>query len=277
MNPANLVSLRALYTHDAAAIPDALAARLTELGLYVPHFDFRAMERFPALRTIVPDCFINEPVPADLFGRVPQAERWVLPPQRERLPGIMHMKAGNVRVLVTGAPGLSPGFRVGPVTTLRPSSDGCLRRVEISWEGGPLGFGGWVAGAFRHLDDVEALVVKRSPRFKPHVVAAIEVEAFLCNHPAVRMWLGHPEALLAYQVAICGQWTLRGYKDTCLDKTYELLLPVLSRRGADFDPPWLGDDDLHLSHRSNLLRKAPEHYGLLWPGTPDDLPYKWPC
>ncbi len=176
VNPANLVSLRALYTHDAAAIPDALAARLTELGLYVPHFDFRAMERFPALRTIVPDCFINEPVPADLFGRVPQAERWVLPPQRERLPGIMHMKAGNVRVLVTGAPGLSPGFRVGPVTTLRPSSDGCLRRVEISWEGGPLGFGGWVAGAFRHLDDVEALVVKRSPRFKPHVVAAIEVE-----------------------------------------------------------------------------------------------------
>jgi len=97
------------------------------------------------------------------------------------------------------------------------------------------------------------------------------------NHPAVRMWLGHPEALLAYQVAICGQWTLRGYKDTCLDKTYELLLPVLSRRGADFDPPWLGDEALHLSHRSNLVRKAPEHYGLLWPGTPDDLPYKWPC
>ena len=38
---------------------------------------------------------------------------------------------------------------------------------------------------------------------------------------------------------------------------------------------WL-TDDLILSHRSNLIRKAPEHYAPLWPDVPDNLPYVWP-
>jgi hypothetical protein len=34
---------------------------------------------------------------------------------------------------------------------------------------------------------------------------------------------------------------------------------------------------LHLSHRSNLLRKDPIHYGPLFEdGLPDDLEYIWP-
>jgi hypothetical protein len=28
--------------------------------------------------------------------------------------------------------------------------------------------------------------------------------------------------------------------------------------------------------RSNLLRKLPEHYGILFPDVPNDLPYVWP-
>ena len=41
-------------------------------------------------------------------------------------------------------------------------------------------------------------------------------------------------------------------------------------------PPWLGDAPFHLSHRSNLLRKMPEHYRQFWPAERDDLPYVWP-
>jgi hypothetical protein len=41
-------------------------------------------------------------------------------------------------------------------------------------------------------------------------------------------------------------------------------------------PPWLGNEDFHRSHRSNLLRKYPEHYRQFWPDEPDNLPYFWP-
>lgn len=102
------------------------------------------------------------------------------------------------------------------------------------------------------------------------------------NHPATRMWDGYRPALMRYQIAICTEWTDRGYRDTCLEKT----ALVLNRRApeialtASIDnnvvPPWLGDPDFHASHRSNLLRKAPDHYRAFWPDEPDDLEYVWP-
>jgi hypothetical protein len=42
-------------------------------------------------------------------------------------------------------------------------------------------------------------------------------------------------------------------------------------------PPWFGDDRFHAAHRSNLLRKSPEHYRQYWPTEPDDLEYVWPA
>ena len=97
------------------------------------------------------------------------------------------------------------------------------------------------------------------------------------NHPVTRMWTGNLGALFQYQAAICNEWTGRGYKDTCLQKTADLI-------GFDLSDPepivqceccrpyWLGDPDFHLSHRSNLLRKNPDHYRIFWPDDPDDLP-----
>jgi len=41
-------------------------------------------------------------------------------------------------------------------------------------------------------------------------------------------------------------------------------------------PPWLGDEALHRSHRSALLRKDPEYYGRFF-DEPLDLPYVWPA
>ena len=46
---------------------------------------------------------------------------------------------------------------------------------------------------------------------------------------------------------------------------------------ADGDlPPWLGDDALHRSHRSSLLRKDPDHYRPLFADERADLDYVWP-
>lgn len=91
------------------------------------------------------------------------------------------------------------------------------------------------------------------------------------NHPAAKMWSNYKEALISYGVAICDEWIARGYKDTCLNKikTYSLREPLVM-------PHWFGLSAFHQAHRSNLLRKDPEHYGQFgWP-EPDDLEYVWP-
>ena len=96
------------------------------------------------------------------------------------------------------------------------------------------------------------------------------------NHPAVKMWRGHTHSLLMYQRAICKEWTSRGYKDTCLEKS-ETLVRKLCHSLHTAAPSWLGNEALHLSHRSNLIRKAPDIYRPLFDeGTPDDLEYVWP-
>jgi len=94
------------------------------------------------------------------------------------------------------------------------------------------------------------------------------------NHPATKMWRGFECALTEYQLAICDEWVERGYKDTCALKTLELHLEHCKE--SEVLPPWLGDEDFHAAHRSNLLRKAPEWYSQFGWTEPDDLPYIWP-
>ena len=102
------------------------------------------------------------------------------------------------------------------------------------------------------------------------------------HHPAVKMWHGYEEALVRYGLDISEVWCAAGRADT----TAATLLtdsglssvrtqPALASAGEL--PPWLGDAELHRSHRSALVRKDPEHYGPLFPGVPDDLPYVWPA
>ena len=105
------------------------------------------------------------------------------------------------------------------------------------------------------------------------------------HHPAVLMWQGYEEALGAYGVAICREWRRRGFSDTCEQKILDDLahagVPVPPRSQAhlardDALPPWLGDDGVHRSHRSALLRKEPSWYGDRFGDDPADLPYTWP-
>lgn len=92
------------------------------------------------------------------------------------------------------------------------------------------------------------------------------------NHPAVKMWRGHVEALATYGVAICDEWIRRGYKDTMRER----FLPYCPALQAD-NPEWIDRDEIVVSHRANLVRKAPEHYASIWPTIDPSLPYVWPA
>jgi hypothetical protein len=91
------------------------------------------------------------------------------------------------------------------------------------------------------------------------------------SHPAVKMWVGFESALSAYGVEICKEWKSRGYKDTCLEKICLLVEP-----GIDTLPPWIGDERVHESHRSNLVRKLPEYYIPFFGDISPSTPYFWP-
>ncbi|MEV0161255.1 hypothetical protein B0I32_110140 [Nonomuraea fuscirosea] len=106
------------------------------------------------------------------------------------------------------------------------------------------------------------------------------------HHPVVKMWAGYEEALVRYGLEMCRHWCSLGRADTCADTmTTEVTrlrgTPVIRAQAelaaAGELPPWLGDEKLHLSHRSALLRKDPGFYRPVFgDGDPDDLDYVWP-
>ena len=92
------------------------------------------------------------------------------------------------------------------------------------------------------------------------------------NHPCRKMWHDYSNALVVYGIAICNEWRERGYNDTCLDKINALY----NDNENLVMPKWLGNDELHLSHKSMLVQKDTLFYGSLWPTVPRDLDYIWP-
>lgn len=92
------------------------------------------------------------------------------------------------------------------------------------------------------------------------------------NHPAAKMWAGHEHALIEYGRVICIEWIGRGYQDTRLP----LIEAMADHFPASDAPHWLGLPELHDSHRANLVRKLPGHYGQLWPDVVPQEGYYWP-
>ena len=120
-----------------------------------------------------------------------------------------------------------------------------------------------------YLDDVR-LGKQRVEVFQ--IVRSLDgVTAGWRNHPAVRMWRGYEAALLDYGQAMCAEWIRRGNADTVADK-----LRAHNRPDDGRMPPWLGDEMVHASHRSNLIRKDPLWYRAFGWTDPDDLAYVWP-
>lgn len=109
------------------------------------------------------------------------------------------------------------------------------------------------------------------------------------NHPARLMWKNYTISLAYYGLVVCKEWVIRGYRDTCYDKIVEIIFEHCKiGKPQDYDdslkviksmeikPHWLGREDFHASHRSNLLRKDPIWYGRYGWNESSDLPYVWP-
>jgi hypothetical protein len=80
------------------------------------------------------------------------------------------------------------------------------------------------------------------------------------------MWKGCEEALLLYKNKMIEEWILRGYNNT------------MEMVGVSDDvtmPHWLGDNRVHSSHRSNLLRKDYKFYSQYNWEEPDSMEYYW--
>jgi hypothetical protein len=103
------------------------------------------------------------------------------------------------------------------------------------------------------------------------ILKALSIDSYgWKNHPAVKMWKGYEPALIEYGTEICNEWLLRGFKDTCKEK-----IRAFSNNQSIIYPEWITSDFI-TTHRSNLIRKAPEYYQKLWPGIPSNLEYIWP-
>lgn len=89
------------------------------------------------------------------------------------------------------------------------------------------------------------------------------------NHPAVKMWKSYEPTLAAYGAATCNEWIRRGFNDSLLG-WFE------ARSNGVTEAPNHFTESFFASHRSNLLRKNPEFYSVLFPETRADLPYLWP-
>lgn len=87
------------------------------------------------------------------------------------------------------------------------------------------------------------------------------------NHPAVKMWKGHTNALKFYFNETLKIWISRGYKNN-------MKLEII--RGKIVLPEWFGDKKFHASHRSNLLRKDKKFYSKFGWKEKDNLDYVWP-
>ena len=101
------------------------------------------------------------------------------------------------------------------------------------------------------------------------------------NHPVVKMWRGRTPALVLYGLEIVRAWQGRGHADSTYDLIAEFAPEAESATQDDLAargllPAWLGDERIHLSHRSALVRKDPDFYRPVFGDVPDDLPYHWP-
>ncbi len=105
------------------------------------------------------------------------------------------------------------------------------------------------------------------------------------HHPAAKMWTGYEEALTRYGFEVCAVWCALGAADTCAvklaDEYRQSLGGAVVRTQAELAvadelPPWLGDEAVHCSHQSALVRKDPDHYRARFPDVAPDLPYVWP-
>jgi hypothetical protein len=88
------------------------------------------------------------------------------------------------------------------------------------------------------------------------------------HHPAVQMWRGHEEALKYYFNCMLLEWLKRGFKNSMQFYSLSCLNCKM--------PDWIGNEEFHKSHRSNLLRKDFNFYSQFFTDVDANMLYYWP-
>lgn len=91
------------------------------------------------------------------------------------------------------------------------------------------------------------------------------------EHPAASLWRGSEKWLAAYGIAMCKEWIGRGFADSMRDEFVRRFATL-----PDVPEPKF-PEELHSSHRANLVRKDPKRYKdfLGFTEVPSDT-YHWP-
>lgn len=107
------------------------------------------------------------------------------------------------------------------------------------------------------------------------------------NHPAAKMFKGHEYYFCLYNIALAKELFNRKKPDgspkwnPLVCKRWLTFWMVNAskyenKKGHNSKPSWLGDNNFHISHQSNLLRKDPQYYSKFFLDVPHDLEYVWP-
>jgi hypothetical protein len=80
------------------------------------------------------------------------------------------------------------------------------------------------------------------------IICAIKYGGGYRNHPVVKKWRDHINALTLYYNYALDEWISHGYKNR-MEK-----MPI---HGRIVFPKWVGNEKFHATHRSNLLRNDP--------------------
>lgn len=97
------------------------------------------------------------------------------------------------------------------------------------------------------------------------------------QHPAVRMWKPYGYVLAEYGLKVCAELYVRGLTSEHSNSVpfFQIQSEIVNKKiGHVIRPVWLGNEEFHRSHRSNLLRKDYAWYSRFF-NEPTDLPYVW--
>jgi hypothetical protein len=91
------------------------------------------------------------------------------------------------------------------------------------------------------------------------------------------MWRGNAVALAYYHATLIMEWQFVRQKRNTRHVLTAYMPEIMEKpEWNEILPKWFNNLDFFIAHRSNLIRKLPEHYKPMWPDVPDNLPYIWP-
>lgn len=117
------------------------------------------------------------------------------------------------------------------------------------------------------LDD-KRLLKQRLDAFAIYIALKNKKRGEIFKDPAVMMWDGSITGLMWYHNLIADRARLRGLT-TELNLITEKIQPVIL-------PRWFGDQRVHDSHKSALMKRDPHHYSIWFGDFPQNLPLLWP-